>query len=456
MPSEDGHDPSGTSVLAAACNVLTRLPGSARLLVAVSGGSDSTGLLHALHRGRLACGRSDISLFAATIDHGLRRESADEAKAVAALCAGFGIPHLTRRWQGDKPSTGISAAARSARYALLSSLADDIQADAILTGHTLDDQWETLVMRASRAGAEGQPGADGRVGAAGMAPAVLLFGRHWLLRPFLRLRRQTIRQSLAAADLGWFDDPSNSDLRFERARTRLRLADAASLPSPDELDRLALQRLALGRTVAAWLGEGLAVSGGVLARLDPARLADVDDTVLTAACAALIAVFGGRVHPPGRDSLGRIVAFLRAGEPGRITAGRVLFDRRRADLFILRENRDLPTLCLAAGESAEWDGRFLLHNVGSAPLVVGPYPADRALALSRFQGVPASLALTALQALPGLQGVGQEADLRSLAILQPYRSFLPAFELDLANSFAVRLGLQAFPPLPFNVFDRKT
>lgn len=452
MPPEGGQDPSGASALAAACDVLTRLPGSARLLIAVSGGSDSTGLLHAFHRGLIECGRSDVAIFAATIDHGLRRGSADEARAVAVLCARLGIFHVTRVWQGEKPPTGISAAARAARYDLLCAIADDLHVDAILSGHTLDDQWETLAMRASR------PGGEGGAGAVGMAPAVLLCGRHWLLRPFLRLRRQTIRRFLVASGLGWIDDPSNSDLRFERARTRLRLAEAASLPSPEELDRLALQRLALGRAVAARLGQGLAVSGGVLARLDPAVLADADEPVLTAACAALAAVFGGRAHPPARDSLGRIVAFLRSDRPGRLTAGRVLFDRRRAGLFILRESRDLPILGLSPGESAEWDGRFLLHNDSAVPLTVGPCPADRALAVSRFPGVPASLALTALRALPGLHGVaqGRQADLRCLPILQPYRSFLPAFELDLANSFAVRLGLQAFPPLPFNVFDRKT
>ncbi|TRL37286.1 tRNA lysidine(34) synthetase TilS [Rhizobium straminoryzae] len=455
MPPEGLAQAAGSSPLAAACDVLLRLPPSARLLVAVSGGSDSKGLLQAFHLGRQDAGRHDIHLFAATIDHGLRPEARQEAMAVAEWCAGLGIPHATRVWQGGKPATGISAAARAARYDLLATLADDVGADAILTGHTLDDQWETLAMRASRAGGEGG------LGLAGMAPAVLLSGRYWLLRPFLGVRRQAIRSFLREAGLGWIDDPSNSDPRFERARMRAALAGAGSCPSPEDLERLATERRAIAGEVAARFRQGLSVAEGVLARLDPQIFAGADELLLRAASAALCAVFGGRTHPPGRESLGRIVAFLRTQRRGRLTAGRVLFDRRGDHLYVLRESRDLPTVMVAPGESVEWDGRFLLHNRTQEQLSIGPHPADRVRAERTFPQAPASLALAALRALPAIAGEsGGEGsrtgeNLCRQPILQPYRAFLPAFELDLANCFTEQMGLRPFPPLPFNVFDRK-
>src|SRR5690606_131180 len=167
----------------------------ARLMIAVSGGSDSTGLLVALAT-LCATGRHPhITLSACTVDHGLRASSAGEAAAVAALCVRHGVPHVTRRWQGAKPQAGLQAAARAKRYELLCDAAVEMQADAILSAHTRDDQAETVAMRAARA-------ADG-IGLSGMADAVLLDGAVWLLRPFLGIDRETIRSFLRENGEGW-------------------------------------------------------------------------------------------------------------------------------------------------------------------------------------------------------------------------------------------------------------
>lgn len=193
-------------VVVAAGRFLNSFKAPAHLLVAVSGGSDSTGLLVALAT-LCATGRyPGISLSACTIDHDLRPGSAREAAWVSALCARYGIPHITRRWEGEKPVSGLQAAARAKRYDLLADAALVAGADAILTAHTLDDQAETVAMRAERA-PEG-------VGLSGMADAVLLNGSIWLLRPFLALDRAAIRTFLADEGEGWLDDPSNVNPRF--------------------------------------------------------------------------------------------------------------------------------------------------------------------------------------------------------------------------------------------------
>ena len=118
-------------------------------MLAVSGGPDSTALLWLAARWRDGL-RSRPKLIAVTIDHGLRKESAREARAVKRLAGKLKVEHRTLRWTGTKPKTGIQEAARDARYRLLGAAARKAGAQHILTAHTLDDQAETVLFRLAR------------------------------------------------------------------------------------------------------------------------------------------------------------------------------------------------------------------------------------------------------------------------------------------------------------------
>jgi len=185
------------------------------LILAVSGGPDSTALMWLAARWRDELERPP-KLIAVTIDHGLRKESAGEARAVARLAKALNVEHVTLRWSGRKPKTGIQEAARNARYRLLSEEAHRQNAMHILTAHTLDDQAETVLFRMARgsgvSGLVGMRWFDG-IPVAGARPANLV-------RPLLNVPKTRLIATLKAAKVNYSVDPSNSDPRFTRPRLR--------------------------------------------------------------------------------------------------------------------------------------------------------------------------------------------------------------------------------------------
>jgi tRNA(Ile)-lysidine synthase len=217
-------------------------PRSGRVILAVSGGADSTALMVLARRWRRRRTRGP-DLVAATVDHGLRPGSRAEAQAVGALARRLGLSHEILRWQGAKPKTGVEATARVARYRLLARLARRVGATAIATAHTLDDQAETVLMRLAAG--------SGPAGLAGMRPRDVR-PQVVLLRPFLHMRKARLVATLARAGIAWIEDPMNADPAFARARLRAAGAVLAREGlTPERMGRLAERMARYEDAVAA-------------------------------------------------------------------------------------------------------------------------------------------------------------------------------------------------------------
>jgi len=191
------------------------------LVLAVSGGPDSTALLWLVARWQKSL-KKKPALLAVTVDHGLRPESAREAAVVKKLAKALGVEHRTMMWKGQKPATGLQKAARQARYALFAEAAAKLGASHVLTAHTRDDQAETVLIRMSRG--------SGLTGLAAMAQVSRLpngAGHIALVRPLLDVPKARLVATLRAAKIGFAEDASNRDPRFTRARLRVLMPELA-------------------------------------------------------------------------------------------------------------------------------------------------------------------------------------------------------------------------------------
>jgi tRNA(Ile)-lysidine synthase len=208
-----GPHPAVAAIRLAVRGALAGLPPGEVVLAACSGGADSLALAAAL---AFEGPRRGLRPGGVTVDHGLQPGSADQAARVTAVLAGLGLdPVCAVRVHVAPPGgtgyPGPEAAARAARYAALDEIAP--APAAILLGHTLDDQAETVLLGLARG--------SGARALAGMAP---VSGRY--RRPLLGIRRAQTRAACAALALTPWEDPHNSDPAFARVRVRTALLPA--------------------------------------------------------------------------------------------------------------------------------------------------------------------------------------------------------------------------------------
>ena len=266
-------------------------------------------LLHLAHEAGLDC-------HAVTVDHRMREGSGAEARLVARACERLGVPHRIvargeTEWSGQR-------AAREGRYGLLAEVARELAAP-IAVAHTLDDQAETVRMRAARGG--------GTLGLSGIPPVARL-GDVALLRPLLGVGRAELRDWLRHRGIGWIDDPSNEDEASERIFRRRR----PTLPAA-QIARLATaaraHRAVLMRAIAADFASNLA---------PPVYRPGLVGTMRVHAVRILAARIGGSTHLP---SQARVATFLER-EKALTIAGTLLRKEGGGIAFRREARRTLP------------------------------------------------------------------------------------------------------------------
>lgn len=195
--------------------------------VAFSGGGDSTALLHLLSRWSAQFLKTSFKIYALSVDHGLRDDSADEARMIGDYVAGFeNVEHviLTHEWGDGLPESRVMEQARQLRYGLMRGFCGEHAIAHLYLGHHRDDQAETFLMRLAKgSGLDGlcgmrdaQPYCDGCVEERGddyLSPLTLM-------RPLLFATHTELVSYCTQHQLQWVEDPTNQNIKYSRNKIR--------------------------------------------------------------------------------------------------------------------------------------------------------------------------------------------------------------------------------------------
>lgn len=289
-----------------------------RLVLGCSAGGDSMALLELMAAEAPA---RDWRLWAAHLDHAQREESHAEAEFVAERCRALGVPIIEEKLQQDGDAAGarlMEEALREARFSFFRRAVARARAEALVLAHQMDDRAETFLMRALRG--------SGPTGLASIRPVEAVEGLT-LVRPLLDFRRDELRDYLRAREVGWRDDPSNEDTRFDRVWVRREVMPTLNRRlNADVAPRLARAAELIGEEAAALdaacnlllkelSGRPNAPAVAAL-RLKSSAWHEAPRELQRRMMRQWLWSLSGRGHPPGYRPVDEALAFVERAEEG--------------------------------------------------------------------------------------------------------------------------------------------
>lgn len=328
-----------------------------RVAIAVSGGIDSMCLAYLAQK---YYRELNISVYGLIVDHGLRKESSQEAQWVKAFLQSKGIEAHVLTWQGSKPKSNIHHSAREARYDLLLNFCQANQIPYLLTAHNLNDQAETVMLRIFRGS-----GIDG----ISAIPQEIKRDGITIFRPLLPFSRGDIENIVN--DSGWehVNDPSNSDMRYARTQVRDILNQ---LPEKNIwLARLSLLaenatrvRKFLERETEQALQASVEFNKWGFATVNPDKLLSYDEEIILRVLSAILKKISGNLYPPRFKSLKRLLQAIIKNDGSLTTLWGCLIKKKNGSIIFMREQAAIEPTEVINGEIV-WDNRFKINYEGS-------------------------------------------------------------------------------------------
>ena len=349
------------------CTLFAPVADMKRIGLSVSGGADSLALMVLVHRWLNGLSKGP-NVIIYSVDHGLRKESASECKTVQTIANTFGFVTRVLVWRGEKPKTGIQAAARHGRYFLMGAAMKEDNVDILLTGHHGDDQAETLMMRLAHS--------SGLAGLRGMDDFSTIMGTP-VFRPFLTVAQTRLLEVVATVQLDVAHDPSNEDPKYERVRWRKLMGelDQMGLTTPVLMkfaQRMGRANVALEEFAQQAYAQIVKIDHFGVTFVPIEAFINLEEEIGIRVLSRMIFMGSGGRSKGELGQLEAIVGMLWGKDFKGVSIGGCIVDKHQAMLVVFREASrvDEGVVQLAPFEEVVWDQRFTLKNKTDNPVEI--------------------------------------------------------------------------------------
>lgn len=331
------------------------------VIIGVSGGSDSLTLFLSFVEYCKTLNIAPPKIIVVTIDHKLRNESASEAIFVKNICTKYNIEHHIVEWNGKTALNNLAQAARLARYKILYDIAKNYHKSIIMVGHNLNDRIETYIMRKKR---------NSFRGLSSIAKISLLFNKIYLWRPLLDVSKMEIQNYLLKNKHNWIEDPTNLNLKYERAATRHALGFLSSEQLQNWKNILINsenERLNFNNKVIKILKNLNIIFQGECLQITITHTYNSSEFLFS--LALLSSIMGGVDYIAGAKQIVLIEALL-SKDKGKINICRSILEKNNNIIYIWRENRNINPIICEANSTIIWDNRYKIFNKSEAPIII--------------------------------------------------------------------------------------
>ena len=338
-------------------------------VLGLSGGMDSMALLYLLKNFKENMKNFKIEIFPIIIDHNLRLESNKEAQEVNKIAKNLGFKTNIKKILSKTPSGNIQNWARKIRRDLLCETANKLSANLILAHH-FDDQAETLFMRLTK-----NSGLEGLQGMQSMS----VWNGTPIIRPLLIFKKKELRSYVVSKNIIFFEDVSNTMLKFERVKTRY-LLDRIRKKWPlisDDLNKFSNTNNNLLKTIKFifndWIEQNILIDKAGSGRVNYHNLKIIfekSNDFTISIVGKIIQTIGGNEFPPKRKKTYDLICSMFSKNFVNKTLGNVKIFLKNNYLFFIREHRNLSLrMKIIKGKYYLFDGRFLIISSKSGNLI---------------------------------------------------------------------------------------
>ena len=370
--------------------------------IAVSGGSDSLALAYLANKYHK---KYNYNIIAFTLDHKLRIESSEETKYVKNIMKKLKIEHHSLIWSDKKPKTKIQETARIARYNLLSEACSKYNCKYIFLGHHANDQVETFIIRLGA-----KSGLEGLSCMRQFSRILTNSGALELVRPLLYYTKDNLIEICKINKLKWLEDPSNSDLKYLRSKTRKLLVNNDMF---NDFNRAILLfnklRYNIDALIYKYVCNDLEFSQSGICRLNLKKLYILPEIFQLRLLSYLIKIIGGKKYPRRKKVLYNLLTNIKNENNKIFTIGGSYIKVSRDNITLSRQSDKSITCSKIDNTNTLWDRRFLvLNKTKRKNLTIGPLGEQDYLSMIKLNKIQKpSINFNAIKTIPALRVLEQ-------------------------------------------------